>query len=390
MCILSAGLAACGDVELSEIVEHLEELPQLQESLEEAVIEDLNQFARDEQEETDIHGYYYETLSEHAKVWYQDIYEILIYHQACVKLNSNYILELGPESIDHIFDCVLMDHPEIFYVTGYEYVEYTQGDILVSIEFSGDYDMNYEQMQQAQTVIGDYVDNCMSQMDLNWTDYEKVKYVYEYLIQHTQYNLDAQYDQSIYSVCAFGESVCQGYAKMAQYLLNKSGVETTLVQGYAGESKESHVWNLVLVDGYYYYVDVTWGDSSYYEEDTAVEKLNYDYLCVTTEELCKNHFIDNIANVPSCDAIYSNYYVMEGAYFQVYDEARIEMLIQSALANDQDTVAFKCCDNQVFRELCDTLFEKSRIFDFLPQGVETVSYLEDENMLTLTILLKEE
>lgn len=339
--------------------------------------------------EDGVHGYYYEQLTEHAQIWYQDIYEILIYHQVCVDLNPNYMLELGTDSIDYIFQCVLMDHPEIFYVDGYEFVEYTQGDILVSIEFSGSYDMNYAQMEEAGKVIQNYVEHCLAGIDRSASDYDKVKYVYEYLIEHTQYNLEIPFDQSIYSVCAYGESVCQGYAKMAQYLLNQLGVETTLVQGWA-EGGESHIWNLVLVDGYYYYMDVTWGDSSYTDAGNAFENLTYDYLCVTTEELCKTHVIDNIAPVPVCDAMYSNYYVMEGAYFQSYDEARLQTLLEEAALKEEAFVALKCSDSQVFEEMCDSLFEQNEIFDFLPSGEETVSYLEDEAMLTLTILLEEE
>lgn len=49
-------------------------------------------------------------------------------------------------------------------------------------------------------------------------------------------------------------TVCEGYSRCFNLLLEKAGIETTLV------SAVSHAWNLVKLNGKWYHMDVTWDD----------------------------------------------------------------------------------------------------------------------------------
>ena len=63
----------------------------------------------------------------------------------------------------------------------------------------------------------------------------------------------------------------------------------------------------------YYYLDATWGDASYFvqkEEDRGPEEvpsINYDYLCVTTEEIMRTHSLSDFVPLPVCDSMENNY-----------------------------------------------------------------------------------
>ena len=59
-------------------------------------------------------------------------------------------------------------------------------------------------------------------------------------------------------------TVCDGYARCYKILLRKAGVTAYYVHGEdavnTGVKKMNHAWNLVLINGNYYQVDVTWDD----------------------------------------------------------------------------------------------------------------------------------
>ena len=61
--------------------------------------------------------------------------------------------------------------------------------------------------------------------------YEKIKYVYEYIINSTDYNENGQDTQNIQSVLLYHSSVCAGYSKAFQYLLNRMGFSCTYITG---------------------------------------------------------------------------------------------------------------------------------------------------------------
>ena len=54
------------------------------------------------------------------------------------------------------------------------------------------------------------------------------------------------------------KSVCAGYARAFQLIMQKLKIPTYYVLGFA---KEDHAWNIVKLNGRYYNVDLTWDDT---------------------------------------------------------------------------------------------------------------------------------
>lgn len=296
-----------------------------------------------------------------------------------------------PEEIDFIFQCVLMDHPEIFYADGYSFVKYTYGDEIRKVTFSGNFLFSEEEILDRQEKIKVAAREILSKIPQEASDYEKVKRVYEEIINYTEYSMNAQDNQNICSVFLGRKSVCQGYAKAVQYLLNHLSVPTTLVVGTV-ENGEGHAWNLVRIDNQYYHVDATWGDASYLVEqkNEGIPGINYDYLCITSEEIQRTHSIDSVVPLPVCNAKEANYYVMEGAYFTEFEEEKLRQLIEEYKNRGQENVTIKCDSMETYQEMVEKLIEEQKIFLYLDTRENSIMYTESKEQLSLTFWILQE
>lgn len=347
-------------------------------------------------EEAVVSPFAYESLTEAERLWYRDMNRTLGNLWEKQELSQEGLQAgLTESDIDRIFQCVLNDHPEYFYVEGYTYTRYTRKDEIVKLEFSGSYAMTGEQALERREQIRESAGELLKGIDSAASDYEKIKYVYETIISNTEYDLSASDNQNIYSVLVNKASVCQGYAKATQYLLNSLGVECTLVVGTV-DTGEGHAWNLVKADGSYYYVDTTWGDASYLikggieEESRYLPKINYDYLCVTTEQLLRTHTLGGVVPMPVCQALTDNYYVKEGVYFTDADQAQIEEVFERAGKQDREDITLKCADSAVYEEVYRLLVEEQGIFEYLESGAGRIAYTQNEKQLSITFWMTNE
>lgn len=358
--------------------------------------------------------YAYESLSAAEQSWYRDMEKLLGSYGEDAELDREALVLLESsdvdEAVDKAFRCVLNDHPEMFYVDGYSCTKYMRGDRIVSVEFAGNYTMELETALERKAAIEESAEEILEGIDEEASDYDKVKYVYDVIIRGTDYDLDAPDSQNIYSVFVNHRSVCQGYAKATQYLLNRLGIQCTLVLGTVNTG-EGHAWNLVKVDGEYYYVDTTWGDVSYQVEDRPedvgeagegiskadivvgeqdIPEINYDYLNVTSEELFRTHFVGGTVPMPLCTATEANYYRREGAYFISYDREQMTELFRRAREQGRGSISIKCGDEECYHEILEILIEDHEIFDYLEKREGSVAYARNEKQLSLTFWVTNE
>lgn len=354
-------------------------------------LEDVEQApaeAVDGLKEEQTQAFHYNRLSEPEQKLYGEILYILQEHLEDIQISTT-----DSGEVEKVFQCVLNDHPEIFYVEGYTLTRYALGEELKMMTLSGTYSMTPETIEAKKQLIDSYVNQCFASLPTGeGSQYAIARYVYEYLIENTEYDAGAPDNQNICSVFITHRSVCQGYAKATQYLLQKAGIEATLIMGTV-QNGEGHAWNLVKLDGENYFMDTTWGDASYQMTEGSVQNagslppINYDYLCVTTGQLSKTHTIEEVVPVPVCTAMTNNYYVREGLYFTELSKDRITDVFARAYERQSSYVTLKCSSREVYEEIRRFLIEEQGIFEFLNPDTGTVSYAENVEQLDLSFWL---
>ena len=327
--------------------------------------------------------YAYHCLDREKQQVYLEMLDALTRIESGVHLST-----LDKSILDVVFACVMNDHPELFYVEGYQFTEYMTDAVVTEITFSGTYSMTAEEIGQTQLLIVQRLRDCFAQIPLNEDEYNTVKYLYEWLINNTEYDKTAENNQNICSVFLQGKSVCQGYAKAMQYMLQQAGIQCLLVTGFT--NGERHGWNLVRVNGNYYYLDPTWGDASYTSNGTDniaqayVPSINYDYFLVTTDEITRTHSIEKVVSIPVCSALAENYFVREGLYFDSYDAEKLALIFDSDAVTSAGSVTLKCNSDETYASMVQNLITEQKIFDFIDKRGASIAYTFNETQRTIS------
>ena len=332
----------------------------------------------------------YDKLSPQEQILYTRIKEALFAHEPYIEGGLGYYTT---DQIHKVKRFVLIDYPEIFWQSGRGTAWSTDLDGINAItKYEFDYLMNQAQRKEMQIKIDIVVNEFLSGVNPGMSEYEKTLAVYEYLINNTAYNLSARdknakgisddevdSNQNISSVFIDKKTVCAGYSKATQYLLNKLGIFCAYVSGSARGEGNNHAWNLVMMDGDYYFVDTTWGAPI--DEATGEQRISYNYFGLTTEEISKTHTPNDDISLPVCEATKYNYYVYNNLMLTEYDGQAVEKILRDAVANHEKRAYIRFPNLSVAEEARNKLFEDGKdIFIILSNIAADFQYLDDTSI----------
>lgn len=322
--------------------------------------------------------YAYQQLDEITQQVYDQVLECINNHDEKITLSTTDV-----NTLTVAYEAVMADYGGLFWTNGYQYNTYKSGDRIVGLEFAPKYTMSKEQRDIYQGTIDATVEQWLAGISVEDNDFDKALYVFEKLISNVDYDLDSVENQNILSVFINRVTVCQGYADAAWYMLDKLGIKSTIITGRA--NGEAHAWNLVYLDGAYYYMDVTWGNSRYLNLDASTQKrVNYAYLAMTTEELAHTHTIDTSFEMPQCLSNADNYYVYKNLYFDSFDVNSIGWTLQKSYEAGDSESSIKLANPELFNEVAEYFFEDKHIADYC-SGINSIYYIMDDNANVITI-----
>lgn len=352
--VMFTGICGCSSRDIEEAADLFRET--VQDTLntqEERDGEDTEEIPEKEiSREQSAYYYGYSTLDEEYQKVYRQLAAGIESFQEKIPVDP-----ISQEQLEKVMRILMADHPEYFWTDGtssYTYQELPGGGI-----------QNME-VQPAYQVTGQEALDLKSQIEAKadqWIqgapqgdNYEQIKYVYETLIDQAEYQEDSPQNQNIRSVFLEGKTVCMGYSKAAQYLLNRMGIFCTLVTGtVTGEKPSSHAWNLVKIGEQYYYMDVTWGNPGYLNPVENDAYISYSYLCCNWDTLAPTHVPDDTIPLPECEDDSYNYYKNKGRWYDTFDWDQIYQVIQNDLAQGAEMTELRFAGDESYEPATQAL-----------------------------------
>lgn len=228
---------------------------------------------------------YYQMLDPKGQHLYRQIYaNAAAYNAAFVPIEAVPVSELKD-----VIMAVYNDHPELFWLNTVFTCKYDQNKICAELEL--EFNMTLEELTASSKTFYNITNEILSQVQ-GLSVNEKERRLHDILIERVEYEKGADKNQSAYSALVDGKSVCAGYARAYQYLMQRLGIPCFYCTGYAGTD---HAWNIVGLDDGYYNVDVTWDDT---------EGGQYDYFNKTDEAYADTHVRRELSvNLPKCEGL---------------------------------------------------------------------------------------
>lgn len=300
--------------------------------------------------------YYFKQLTEEEQRVYRELLKGIRARE-----KEFYLTISDDDSIDRSYHAVLKDYPEIFWVHNREKIyktTYSDSDYCV---FTPGYTYTDGEIDEIQTAMEQSFQEVRALIPEDASDYEKVRIVYTYVIDHTQYQTGED-DQSIAGVFWKKSAVCAGYAGAVQYFLERLDIPCIYVDGSTKGSTEGHAWDIVKIGQEYYYVDATNGDQPDFLNGDAAQleehkTIIYDYLCPFPEEYEKTYTPSEELTVPACTAKDLDFYVLNQGYFEDYSWQDIYDYCKMRLDNGAAVVRFKFGSQEAFSEACQELLD---------------------------------
>lgn len=252
-----------------------------------------NIFTKEEFVIAKANDYYLENNFNYVQNYTDDVSnkkELLNYIYHVINSGTNYA---DGECTDEYTDCIkdlntiAKDQSTLSIINNYVHPFNSFKTISFTYTNKGKFSLIIEHIYSEEeiTAINYIVDTKINEMITdNMPNEEKIKKIHDYIIDSTKYDSlktdnihdDTYKSNTAYGVLIQGYGICSGYTDTMSIFLNKLGIENYKI------SNDTHIWNLVHINGIWTHLDSTWDD--------PINKNNQNrdtYFLISYDELIK-------------------------------------------------------------------------------------------------------
>lgn len=328
-----------------------------------------------------MEAYYYSKMDKTKQAAYHAMLQGLLALEDAIPMPR-----LEAEDLYQVFFLLRLDHPEIFWATGYKYRYYPESANLV---FLPEYLFEKSKIREHQKAMKARVEK-LARAAQNLSEWEKEKYIHDFICENVHYDkLKKPYSHEIIGPLGQGVGVCEGIAKSVKVLCDALGVWCVIALcGNCPEKgiKYRHTWNIVKIGGQYYHLDATFDNTlgKHQGNAEAPGEIRYDYFNLGDKAVFRDHE-PLIAPAPGCPDNDHFYYKEKKLSFtkteEVYKRAQ-------QMAKKGRAMTFQWRGGYLTREVLQELLElirkageerqkTARISLNWPQAVIHFSYVEN-------------
>ena len=157
------------------------------------------------------------------------------------------------DELHNVVKYLSINHGYYYVKSAYDYS--TLGNNV--LEYNPSYFWNAEEIKDIDSKIEAEVSRIAAEAKDLKTDLEKFIYIHNSLILNISYGAeDVDRDNNLYGAFVLKNTLCTGYSEAFCQIAARLGLKAWVVTS----DKLGHAWNLVLLDGRYYFVDCAWDD----------------------------------------------------------------------------------------------------------------------------------
>ena len=303
--------------------------------------------------------------------------------------SKNELGENTKEKINDIFnDCILLDFPQIFWVS--DSIEISNYDDAGTIQTEFDYLFSYEEAKVYNKEVNSFKNNVLQQADFNddTSQYDRALWCYEWILKNIELNSDdAAINNTIWSPIIKNTANSASASKLYQYLMKCFGIDSSLIFATDKISNQPITLNIVNIDEDYSFIDIfsSYSDGSilysYFGESkkSLSDRLTVSEKSADLSQLCnnedlqflihKNLMITDVEGELIEKIKMSASYDMKPIQIRFSDDAALQNAVN--ILEDKNTLA------NVFKEIENTgcIVNYQRIQIIIPSSIPNTLYI---------------